>query len=84
MSLMIKGMDMLKYNGEHKEFDRYGCYLTVYKNGKVKLHICDTDYDVVEVSTPHGGLIDADMLMDLLEKSVPKKNMKGLVRNDTL
>lgn len=32
------------------------------------------DCPLVEVSTPHGRLIDADAIMDLLEKSVPEKN----------
>lgn len=64
VSLLVKGMNMPKYNGEHKEFDRYGCYLTVYKNGKVELHICDSDYNVIEIPTPHGRLIDSDKFLE--------------------
>lgn len=62
MSVLIKGMELPKYKGQHKEFDRYGGFLTVYKNGKVELHIFDTDYTIESIPTPHGRLIDADNL----------------------
>ena len=35
MSVIIQGLKLPAYQGEHKEFDRYGCFLTVYKTGKV-------------------------------------------------
>ena len=60
MSVVIKGVEMPKYKGEHKDFDRYGCFLTVYKNGEVELHVFENDYTVEEIPTPHGRLIDAD------------------------
>ena len=62
MSAIIKGIKIPKYIGEHKEFDRYGGFLTVYENGKVELHIFDTDYTIESIPTPHGRLIDADEL----------------------
>ena len=62
MSVLIKGMEMPKYKGEHKDFDRYGCFLTVYKNGEVELHVFENNYTVEEIPTPHGRLIDADKL----------------------
>lgn len=71
MSAIIKGIKIPKYIGEHKEFDRYGGFLTVYENGKVGLHIhiFDTDYTIESIPTPHGRLIDADRLMEVIEKN---------------
>ena len=63
MSVIIQGLKLPAYQGEHKEFDRYGCFLTVYKTGKVELHIFEKDFDVKDIPTPHGRLIDADALM---------------------
>ena len=60
MSVIIQGLKLPAYQGEHKEFDRYGCFLTVYKTGKVELHIFEKDFDVKDIPTPHGRLIDAD------------------------
>ena len=57
MSVLIKGMEMPEFKREHRDFDRYGCQLTVWKDGNVELHIFDNDYDVVNVPTPHGRLI---------------------------
>ena len=62
MSVIIQGLKLPAYQGEHKEFDRYGCFLTVYKTGKVELHIFEKDFDVKDIPTPHGRLIDADEL----------------------
>ena len=64
MSVIIQGLKLPAYQGEHKEFDRYGCFLTVYKTGKVELHIFEKDFDVKDIPTPHGRLIDADALME--------------------
>ena len=64
MSVIIQGLKLPTYQGEHKEFDRYGCFLTVYKTGKVELHIFEKDFDVKDIPTPHGRLIDADALME--------------------
>jgi len=69
MSVMIKGMEMPKYKGEHKNFDRYGCFLTVYKNGEVELHVFENDYTIEEIPTPHGRLIDADELLKAFKKA---------------
>ena len=63
MSVIIQGLKLPAYQGEHKEFDRYGCFLTVYKTGKVELHIFEKDFDVKDIPTPHGRLIDADALL---------------------
>ena len=60
MSVIIQGLKLPAYQGEHKEFDRYGCFLTVYKTGKVELHIFEKNFDVKDIPTPHGRLIDAD------------------------
>lgn len=60
MCVIIQGLKLPAYQGEHKEFDRYGCFLTVYKTGKVELHIFEKDFDVKDIPTPHGRLIDAD------------------------
>ena len=64
MSVIIQGLKLPAYQGEHKEFDRYGCFLTVYKTGKVELHIFEKYFDVKDIPTPHGRLIDADALME--------------------
>ena len=64
MSVIIQGLKLPAYQGEHKEFDRYGCFLTVYKTGKVELHIFEKDFDVKDIPTPHGRLIDTDALME--------------------
>lgn len=68
MSVMINGIEIPKYKGEHKNFDRYGCFLTVYKNGKVELHVFENDYTIEEIPTPHGRLIDADKIYDPVEQ----------------
>ena len=60
MSVIIQGLKLPAYQGEHKESDRYGWFLTVYKTGKVELHIFEKDFDVKDIPTPHGRLIDAD------------------------
>ena len=64
MSVIIQGLKLPAYQGEHKEFDRYGCFLTVYKTGKVELHIFEKDFDVKDIPTPHGRLIDEEALME--------------------
>ena len=69
MSVIIQGLKLPAYQGEHKEFDRYGCFLTVYKTGKVGLHIFEKDFDVKDIPTPHGRLIDAGRLMEVIEKN---------------
>ena len=71
MSAIIKGIKIPKYIGQHKEFDRYGGFLTVYKNGKVELHIFDTDYTIESIPTPHGRLIDADKLTKNMRNYYP-------------
>jgi hypothetical protein len=68
MSVIIQGLKLPAYQGEHKEFDRYGCFLTVYKTGKVELHIFEKDFDVKDIPTPHGRLIDADELIGYLNE----------------
>lgn len=76
MSVLIKGMDMPKYKGEHKDFDRYGCFLTVYKNGEVELHVFENNYTVEEIPTPHGDLIDKEpikkFILDGINKPTPE------------
>ena len=62
MSVIIQGLKLPAYQGEHKEFDRYGCFLTVYKTGKVELHIFEKDFDVKDIPTPHGRLIDEEAI----------------------
>lgn len=62
MSVIIQGLKLPAYQGEHKEFDRYGCFLTVYKTGKVELHIFEKDFDVKDITTPHGRLIDEEAI----------------------
>lgn len=62
MSAIIKGFNVPEFAGEHKSFDRYGCFLTVYKDGRTTLNICDAEYDIERVATPHGRLIDASEL----------------------
>ena len=76
MSAIIKGIKIPKYTGEHKEFDRYGGFLTVYKNGKVELHIFDTNYIIESIPTPHGDLIDKEpikkFILDGINKPSPE------------
>ena len=71
MSVIIQGLKLPAYQGEHKEFDRYGCFLTVYKTGKVELHIFEKDFDVKDIPTPHGRLIDADVFLKWLKEFHP-------------
>ncbi len=77
--LIIKGMEMPKdYIQRSATLDRQT------DDGILRLFVSDFDseamkyscrvYPIVEVPTPHGRLIDADEIMDLLEKSVPEKN----------
>lgn len=75
MSVIIQGLKLPAYQGEHKEFDRYGCFLTVYKTGKVELHIFEKDFDVKEIPTPHGRLIDDYKLLRALIKAFPNQSM---------
>lgn len=70
ISTIIKGIKIPKYIGEHKEFDMYDGFLTVYKNGKVELHIFDTDYTIESIPTPHGRLIDADKLLESFREAL--------------
>ena len=62
MSVIIQGLKLPAYQGEHKEFDRHGCFLTVYKTGKVELHIFEKDFDVKDIPTPHSRLIDEEAI----------------------
>lgn len=77
--LIIKGMDVPKdYKQRSATLDRQT------DDGILRLFVSDFDseamkyscrvYPIVEIPTPHGRLIDADAIMDLLEKSVPEKN----------
>lgn len=75
MSLLIKGMEMPK-NGQitielasEDTGTNILARITDNKTGKLIGH-----EGVVAIPSPHGRLIDADVLMDLLEKSVPEKN----------
>lgn len=80
MSVLIKGMKMPKdYKQRSATLDRQT------DDGILRLFVYDFDskamkyscrvYPIAEIPTPHGRLIDADAIMDLLEKSVPEKNI---------
>lgn len=82
MNLLIKGMDMPKncmkcFCLEAFDDEIYGrqhfCGLLGI-DALAKEHSRHNNCPLVEIPTPHGRLIDADELMDLLEKSVPEKN----------
>lgn len=87
MSLLIKGMDMPKHAIKNGTDDTlYRSCVIVHPDGTAELILDSTFADMfgfehnlnrfplVEIPTPHGRLIDADAIMDLLEKSVPEKN----------
>ena len=72
MSLLINGMDMPK-NCYHCRFNYDGlCH--ALRSSFTYIHENDISCPLFEIPTPHGRLIDADVIMDLLEKSVPEKN----------
>lgn len=82
MSVIIQGLKLPAYQGEHKEFDRYGCFLTIYKTGKVELHIFEKNFDVEDIPTPHGRLIDADKLMQWIEHVYGDKDIIKFITDD--
>ena len=64
MSLLVKGMGMPKK--AYKDIDG-----TLWSNGRftlTKLNNTMSDYEVVEVPTPHGRLGDLDAAIMLLQK----------------
>lgn len=78
MSMIIKAMNMpkschdcaMRYMSIGLDFE---CVFTNdYVGDCVERRLANCP--IVEVPTPHGRLIDADVIMDLLEKSVPEKN----------
>jgi len=76
MSLLINGMDMPK-NCRKCDFThctRFGQKLCTFLNEATSIKKKLPDCPLTEIPTPRGRLIDADVLMDLLEKSVPEKN----------
>ena len=83
MSLLINGMSIPNddYKHRHLTLDRSTddgalrmSFLTF--DSETWIYSCSV-YRVSEIPTPHGRLIDADAIMDLLEKSEPEEN-RGL------
>ena len=80
MSLIIKGMKMPKYRDVFG--DERGCVyllmLTVNKDGTASMQFNDVEggfYQVKEISTPHGQLIDDYKLLRALIKAFPNQSM---------
>lgn len=61
MSVLIKGMNMPK-EGECQA-------LIIHSDGSISVNLNSTNYRAVEVPTPHGRLIDADKLLEVLDKT---------------
>ena len=62
MSILIKGMEMPQGNSTIN--------VLIYADGTVYTgHVNDSRYSAVSVPTPHGRLIDADKLKEVLEKN---------------
>lgn len=63
MSLILKGIDMPKDNDMN---------ITITKDGRIywdnKYHMIA---QAVEISTPHGRIIDDDLLKELIKDSIP-------------
>lgn len=86
MSLLINGMDMPD-GCRHCRFciptepdcddSPYECVLNDYLHWTTWMEVpifVSEGCKLIKPRTHHGRLIDADVIMDLLEKSVPKKN----------
>ena len=69
MSLLINGMNVPRNKGLF-----YDLLLSLSFDGSGEIFFNGKSYPITEIPTPHGRLIDADAIMDLLEKSVPEKN----------
>lgn len=69
MSVIIKGMKLPR-KSEHRE-----CSIAVVQNRPVSIAFSRTEttplecLECAEIPTPHGRLIDADRLMDVIEKN---------------
>ena len=65
MSIILKGIDLP--NGPIK--------LVLYPSGKVDEYVFNeriaTDYQAIQIPTPHGRLIDADLFKEIIKDSVP-------------
>lgn len=69
MSVIIKGMKL------PKKSDRRECSIAVVQNRPVSIAFSRTKtnpfecFECAEIPTPHGRLIDADRLMEVIEKN---------------
>ena len=83
MSILIKGMEMPKHAGVNEDKDTvYRCIVIAHPDNSAEL-VIDTEfaspydnghnvkrYLLVEVPTPHGRLIDADILIKVLQDTL--------------
>ena len=87
MSLLIEGMKMPEYRdvyGDGQNKCVYFLMLTVNKDGVAYLQFNDVEggfYQVKEVPSPHGRLIDADELLRRPTGILFNKYPKSCVRN---
>lgn len=87
MSVLVKGMEMPLYTTRNGEKDTiYQCAIVVHKDNTAELVVrresaypfanCNEahidKYQLIEVQTPHGRLIDADELLEAMGKAVEK------------
>ena len=74
MSVLIKGMEMPEYKGNGTIPDLHKAAFKVYSDGSVDLVLMEgkEHFQITEVPTPHGRLIDADLVITCLNEARKK------------
>lgn len=70
MSVLIKGMEMPEYKGNGTIPDLHKAVFKVYSDGSVDLVLMEgkEHFQITEVPTPHGRLIDADRCLSEVDR----------------
>lgn len=80
MSILIKGMDMPKENNKK--------LLLISADGTVDIasflssHVQKTDATAVEVPTPHGDLVDRDVVAEKIRQRLGIRNLDYLLETE--